>query len=309
MILILSKNNDYSTGEVIRWILAYKIKFLRLNEDDNIKIIKYDDKELIFKKGNVSYSLNDFTSVWYRRGGLSIQSDKENDYLRLENREIINSIYRRLIRKRHINTYFNSHLNKLYVLDYDGFIHVKIPPYLITQSKRILLEFMNSRNQKIISKPMFVPFSKVNNNAFYMAYTSMVEPKDVINLNKTFVPTFFQEYVEKKYEIRTFFLDGNFYSMCIFSQQNKKTSIDFRNYDHDRPNRVSPFKLPLEIEEDLRIMLGFYKMDSASLDIIFDGDIFNLLDVNPIGQFGMVSNPCNYYLEERIANYLIKKND
>jgi hypothetical protein len=29
------------------------------------------------------------------------------------------------------------------------------------------------------------------------------------------------------------------------------------------------------------------------------------LEVNPIGQFGMVSAPCNYNLEKKIAQYLI----
>jgi hypothetical protein len=29
------------------------------------------------------------------------------------------------------------------------------------------------------------------------------------------------------------------------------------------------------------------------------------LEINPVGQFGMVSHPCNYYLEKRIAQNLI----
>lgn len=30
--------------------------------------------------------------------------------------------------------------------------------------------------------------------------------------------------------------------MAIFSQQNEKTKIDFRNYDYSRPNRVVPYE-------------------------------------------------------------------
>jgi hypothetical protein len=29
------------------------------------------------------------------------------------------------------------------------------------------------------------------------------------------------------------------------------------------------------------------------------------LEVNPTGQYGMVSDPCNYYLDKKIAEYLI----
>jgi hypothetical protein len=31
------------------------------------------------------------------------------------------------------------------------------------------------------------------------------------------------------------------------------------------------------------------------------------LEVNPVGQFGMVSAPCNYHLEKKVAELLIRK--
>ena len=30
------------------------------------------------------------------------------------------------------------------------------------------------------------------------------------------------------------------------------------------------------------------------------------LEINPVGQFGMVSSPCNYYLEKKVASKLKK---
>ena len=47
---------------------------------------------------------------------------------------------------------------------------------------------------------------------------------------------------------------------------------------------------------------------SGSLDFILDieGD-FVFLEVNPVGQFGMVDFPCNYGLHRKIAEYLIFK--
>ena len=54
----------------------------------------------------------------------------------------------------------------------------------------------------------------------------------------------FQQLVEKKYEIRTFYLDGDFYSMVIFSQRREDAKLDFRNYDFNDPDRFLPFNLP-----------------------------------------------------------------
>ncbi len=142
-----------------------------------------------------------------------------------------------------------------------------------------------------------------------MSYTSKLVLNDIESISDEFVPTFFQKYEEKKFEIRTFYLDCNFYSMCIFSQKNENTKVDFRNNDLDIPNRLSPFNLPKEIEIDLIKMFNYFKLDCASLDIIYNSNGYHLIDVNPIGQFGMVSYPCNYSLEKKIAEYLIKKDD
>ena len=51
------------------------------------------------------------------------------------------------------------------------------------------------------------------------------------------------------------------------------------------------------------------KLETGSLDFIkTTDDRLVFLEVNPVGQFGMVSSPCNYYLEKKIAEYLIKQN-
>ena len=50
------------------------------------------------------------------------------------------------------------------------------------------------------------------------------------------------------------------------------------------------------------------KLDTGSIDMIvtLDGE-YVFLEINPIGQFGMVSYHCNYHLEKRIAEYIIAK--
>lgn len=304
-ILILSINKDYSTGEIIEWLLAWKISFVRINEDEPLNIIKIDKEEVIFLHQGEIYNINEFTGVWYRRGVITLESNNTSDYIKRENKEIIHSLYHRLLKFKHINTFFNSHINKVIVLNYNNLERVKLPAYTITEYKSNALDFFNrNKNDEIISKPVMAPFSKIVDNTFYMAYTSKISLEDIKKLTDKFVPTFFQVYIKKRFEIRTFYLKGKFYSMCIFSQKNNRTEIDFRNYDKQKPNRQSPFKLPTFIENDLIRILSDFKLDCASLDLIFTGEDFYLLDINPIGQFGMVSYPCNYNLEQKIANYL-----
>jgi hypothetical protein len=49
-------------------------------------------------------------------------------------------------------------------------------------------------------------------------------------------------------------------------------------------------------------------LDTGSIDLICtsSGRIV-FLEVNPVGQFGMVSKPCNYKLEHRLAEHLAAK--
>lgn len=97
--------------------------------------------------------------------------------------------------------------------------------------------------------------------------------------------------------------------MAIFSQNNKKTDIDYRNYDKDRPNRCIPFNLPEEIKEKLIQFLNYTYYNTGSFDLIVsDENEYYFLEINPIGQFGGLSYKCQYKIEEKIAKFLMTKN-
>jgi len=105
-------------------------------------------------------------------------------------------------------------------------------------------------------------------------------------------------------------MDNTFYPMAIFSQNDEKTKVDFRNYNLQRPNRKTPYELEKSIENKLYALVKEMGLTSGSLDLIRTiDDRYVFLEVNPIGQFGMTSTPCNYFLEEKIAKNLIQKNE
>jgi len=128
----------------------------------------------------------------------------------------------------------------------------------------------------------------------------------VSNSTDIFFPSLIQDYIEKKYELRIFYLRGSFYSMAIFSQNDAKTKVDFRNYNSDIPNRKVPFKLDQEQESKLKLLMETININCGSIDMIVTKDnSFYFLEVNPIGQFGMLSKPCNYSLEKIISQDLM----
>jgi pyruvate carboxylase len=67
-----------------------------------------------------------------------------------------------------------------------------------------------------------------------------------------------------------------------------------------------PYKLPDNVEEMILKLMKKMGYNSGSVDFIVDKQ-FNhyFLEVNPVGQFGMVSYPCNYFIEKEIAKDLM----
>jgi glutathione synthase/RimK-type ligase-like ATP-grasp enzyme len=64
--------------------------------------------------------------------------------------------------------------------------------------------------------------------------------------------------------------------------------------------------MPTEIEDKIIKFMKKVGMISGSLDVLVSTDKkYYFLEVNPIGLFAQVSQPCNYYLEKKVAEYLI----
>jgi glutathione synthase/RimK-type ligase-like ATP-grasp enzyme len=139
-------------------------------------------------------------------------------------------------------------------------------------------------------------------------FTSTVARQQLQELEHHMAPTLLQGHVKKRFDIRTFFLDGTCYSVAIRSQKDAQTQIDFRNFNWDHPNRSLPYRLGEEVHKKIRTFMAAMRLETGSLDFVLseNEDLF-FLEVNPVGQFGMVSEPGNYYLEKEMAEFLIRK--
>lgn len=316
-VLISSISDDKSTSDVIEWLNFYNVPFIRINEQDEIILSEYyfnNDNlhfELIIKNRKKIIKSNEIIAYWYRRGDISGQvtikksinnfDKKIIDLLNYENSFLFNSIHFLLskIVKKSINSKSDNYTNKIINLLLAKEIGLNIPETLITTQKK--------KTSKIISDKIIksIGFNEINfDNKILMQQKTEIYDQNFVN--DSFFPTLFQNKINKVFEIRSFFLNDEFYSTAIFSQKDKKTEIDFRNYNYDTPNRTPPYNLPKNIKNKLIKLMNKLEMKSGSIDLIYtDEDKFIFLEINPIGQFMQVSIPGNYYLEKKIAEYLI----
>ena len=120
----------------------------------------------------------------------------------------------------------------------------------------------------------------------------------------------FQKHIKKTCDIKSFYLDGKFYSQAIFSQINEKTKIDFRNHTGGEMSRSVSFTLPNAVKSKTKKLLDELSLKTAVVDFILsDKDELFFLEINPDGVFDHLSSSCNYNIEKEIADYLYERQD
>lgn len=325
MILIFSIRDDVTTGDVIQWLQYFKVPFIRINEEEYIEKVKFtvsnSELSLSASIGGKNIELSQITGYWIRRSFINYGfSDKlsktldsnikevyhyltkEFEHLRLGLHAVLESNGSR----KPISTFENLDINKIDQLRLAAKLDIDIPDSMIASDMQDIADFSKTSKAGIIVKGIGNNFLFRYKGAYYLHYTAALAQQalDQIDMPSTF-PCMVQQLIEKKYEIRSFYLRERFYSMAIFSQQNEKTALDFRRYDNKDFNRCVPIRLPSELEEKLQQLMDKLSLECGSLDLIYTKENrFCFLEVNPVGQFGMVSKPCNYHLEKLIAEDL-----
>lgn len=330
MILIISHDSiDEPTNDVIDWLNFFKVDYLRINGDDfylNKRfIIDYEAKTITL--GDNLINVTDVNAIlfrrWISRPTSIISEFKKNDfgvyegyflesflvYIKSELTSISTSLFSLFEDKFFVPSYklARGQLNKFSVLLEAERLGIRIPKSIIATSKKEILDKAEKGSQFITKSIKDADFIFYNNTLIDL-YTKSMTIEDISNLSENFFPTLFQEKIDKQFEIRIFYLFDKLYSMAIFSQNDKKTSVDFRNYNREKPNRCIPFKLPMEVEKQIKMLMNRIELNTGSIDMIYSNhDEFVFLEVNPVGQLGMVSKNCNYPIEKEIALSLIKK--
>lgn len=321
MVLILSKSkNELSTDEVIDWIHYLGGTFYRLNGEDllNSPVSVTCGKQMTaLIPANIQAKFQEAKTIWYRRWfeAENIRHFEEIDpriavrYIRHIKGEagiLSHFLFAETESEKWVDHPSYTNISKLDVLEVAEKIGLNIPSTLIT-NQRSDVEKMLQLHSEVITKPiseaLFLDYKKYS----FLTHTRTINSENIHLLPETFFPSLFQQNIQKKYEIRAFILGDQIYSMAIFSQNDPQTQADFRNYNNKKPNRFVPYKLPEDIEKLLLQLMSVFQLKSGSLDLIFskiDSKIY-FLEINPNGQFSMVSKPCNYNLEKKFAEYLI----
>ena len=266
----------------------------------------------------------DVTSFWLRRGHLSlnIQPNFYSSQLGSEiskeislylNQEFffLQTALHRIIELTspkcidNLNTSINRKIEYLVLAKNVGF---DVPSTSIVQSKTALNRFFIENNGMVVAKAINenIMFD-IKNGDGVVCPTVVITDTDVEKSSDKFFPTLLQQKVQKKIDIRVFYFLGKVYSTAIFTPEKHKSEIDYRVVDRIGENltRIVPYKLSESDVEKVERFMKLVGRESGSLDFVlsFDNKMY-FLELNPVGQFGFISDACNFYIEKEIAKKL-----
>ncbi|MCY1060084.1 grasp-with-spasm system ATP-grasp peptide maturase [Nannocystis sp. SCPEA4] len=325
MILIFSNCGDPSTLDVMRWIDHLSdARVVRINSDEEYRVeLTLADDDFFVRVNDDAFRLADVSSAWLRKGSFWFKGlfpgvtatgrpalTRHLDRMLEREDRTLRDHFHYLLRKR-CNVLGSAHgsvPNKLVVLEHARELGLRTPSFCVSNLRSHAQGLVASDSgyvTKAMSDGLYL-FDATESKAGYFTYTEALGPQTLEGVGTHMAPSFFQKYIEKALELRIFFLDDQFRAGAIFSQNDEKTRVDYRKYNDERPNRVIPFRLPKDIEDKLARLARALDLNTGSFDMIVDKrGAFYLLEVNPVGQFGPLSEKCNLGIERMIAERLV----
>lgn len=319
MILILTTEaGDQSHIEVIDWLECFKANYIILTGES----LLFGSNTIVYKDGCIFCNGVNLTKevsvVFFRRWITPTRIQLSED--KILNDSILDNLLGELFAFRKIleNNLKNAFwiptgevigVNKMSVLKLAKKVGLKTPKTLITNSKEELLNFIAETPQGVITKAIgnYSPIYTSQNEVLNPVYTKEVD-KDFIESTcpKTFVISLFQEKLSKLLELRVFYLLGHFYTTAIMPQQNLATSLDSREQTAENRCDLEPYKLPIDIEEKIDILLSRLKLNTGCIDLVLTPENeYVFLEVNPVGQFSGYSRRTGFNIPQHIASVLI----
>src|SRR5436305_5546212 len=313
LILILSQSSlEPTTEEVMDWVEALGGRCARLNGDDiegrsEIRIeIAGGRLALRFESSGVELPLEEAGAVWFRRWlyerrheTVDLLADPGADdhtlhhqlrrHLTLESRRLSDFIFSSFEHLPWLSHPRRSNLNKLAVLRRAAREGIATPATLVTTEREALRTFC-AEHGAVITKPIGEVEAFITGEVSHFLFTTPLGEAEIEALPERFAPSLFQERIDTAYELRVFYLDGEFHATAIFSQNDPHTRPDFRPYNRERPNRNVPYRLRPDLTERLLGLMAGLELETGSLDLLVTPDgreVF--LEINPVGQLGMVS--------------------
>ena len=193
--------------------------------------------------------------------------------------------------------------NKLLQLKLAKEAGMAIPPTLFSNQPEDIFRFLEIHQDQVVAKMQGVlTWSMEGSTDFF--YTKKISRADLQQSNILSVyPLIYQKLIEKEYELRVIYVDGQ----CFCG---KIPSLSPEIVDWRQPGVSFSWEksqLPAEICSKLQVLMDRLHLKFGAIDIIksVDGQYY-FLEVNPTGEWGMLQRDVDLPIAENLAKTLVK---
>lgn len=313
MILCITHSQDfYTIDRFFQYLSLKKIPYFRLNSDQLNHLQKISISEHSFEitneDGNCIHSA-DITGVWHRKAWrITVPEELDLEYEKIFLNEYTSLRYNLLTQLEHlpwINPYENERKidgNKMLQLKIAQQNNLTIPPTIFSNDEEKVKAFFEQHcTGKAIAKLHGVTQKTMSGEN--LVSTMVIEQATLDHLSDiAYCPMIFQSYIDKEYELRVMYVDGEFFTGKINNSENADWRVSHEEYFWTN------YELPDDLKTQLNSMMTEMGLYTGAIDIIRGKDgKYYFLEVNPQGEWGMLQKELGFPIAERIADNLIKR--
>ena len=252
--------------------------------------------ELVHQPSGQALAISDIAAVWTRKSaGFAFLDDdlapQERAYAGDETEHILLGLLYSL------DCYWMSHPRALRSANWKGEQLLRaarmgftVPRSLITNQPGSVRRFRETVANEMVFKSLSSPFlgadsvADADRIATGIATTHITDEHDDLLAAVEQLPSFFQAYIPKQYELRVTVIGEKVFAARIHSQDDERTRTDYRDYSAEI--RYEAAELPAEIERRCAEFVHSYGLTFGAIDLIVtpDGE-YLFLENNPAGQF------------------------
>ena len=267
-------------------------------------------------KCNVTLNFNDskinpsqVKSIWYRRPGnfkiSNILRSEEIEWLQKECNHFFNALWMNLKQPLWVSKPDNIRIAnfKLFQLRIATEIGFRIPHSIVTNDVKKAKSFIK-HHQDCIIKSLSIPYINSNEEIAFI-YTHLITKEDKRHLSSIkYGPTFLQEFIPKKSDIRVTVIGKSIFATEIESSIFKESRIDFRKIEsYDLPHKQ--IKLPNKIKNKCLKIVKRLGLQFGAIDLVLtkNGE-YIFLEINPNGQWLWIEEMTGMPLTNAMCNLL-----
>jgi MvdC family ATP-grasp ribosomal peptide maturase len=318
VVLLISHSGDFFTIDRVAEALSKKgVQPFRLDTDKfplEVQLTAQFDKSKSYYRleyGTHSISTEQVQAVWMRRiWEPELSQELAPQYRQAcirESQATLDGFWDSLKEAKWVDdleriNYASNKLRQLRIASEVGFV---IPQTLVTNKAEAAREFFHQVNGKMVSKLLTALSHSMESTSFFL-YTSAVKEEDLQDAESLrYCPMVFQEQIPKQSELRVVYVNGKVFVGALEASVYAAAKVDWRKPGVE-VGAWQHHELPDEVVRRLQAFMGKFGLLFGALDfIVTPSGEYVFLEVNPVGEWGMIERDLDLPISSAIADALI----